>query len=610
MKRIPIWTCLILLTLSFSAPVQAGRLPDTGQTASYTDTFGEDSDYLINEPSYTKLSAAGDALPYTAAEWAMVQDNVTKLTWEVKTDDLSIHDRDNKAAWDLVAGLFISLLNTTGFGGHSDWRLPSIRELTSIVARNVSTAFVPAINGAFFPQTQNYYYWTSTTWVGDEDDAWAVFFSTGSFGYRPKAPSPSFDYYFRAVRGTWEGQQLVDNGDGTVTDMAAGLMWQQETPETPGLVSWEDALINCENLDLAGHSDWRLPNINELQSLADYGRDNPALSPLIGFPPTPPEGGQPEWRYWSSTTRTKSADSAWLVNFKHGYSDSQPKIDDPEENNDTFHVRAVRGGQNKQVGHLFVLTPNQASRWVIGRPVSITWETPPEITGNVKIMVSHDGGKTFDTTVADTTENDGSFEWQATGPDSVNCVLRIGPLDEPFQNLGTTQGLFTVRTNEAPTQPSSPTPADQASEQSLDVDLSWAPSTDPDEGDTVTYTVYFGTSAIPQSQAPVAEGHTTTTFDPGMLSCNGMYSWQIVAVDNHAATNPGPVWRFSTITVPGDVSGDCEVDLTDAILNFQVLSGLTPAQPVFAGGAVNGDGNNGPEEGAYILQVIAGLRPL
>jgi len=608
MKRIPIWTCFILLMLLLTAPVQAGRVPDTGQTTSYTDTFGEDSDYLINEPSYTKLSASGDALPYTAAEWAMVQDNVTKLTWEVKTDDLSIHDKDTVYNWADAQNIFISFLNASAFGGHSDWRLSSIRELTSIVARNVIAAFVPAINTAFFGDdapgcvscTRPYYYWTSTTRAGDHDDAWSVQFSSGVFGYQPKTV---YSYYVRAVRGVWEGQALVDNGDGTVTDMAAGLMWQQQTPETPGLMRWEDALIHCETLDLAGHSDWRLPNINELQSLVDYSRDNPTLTAPIGLPP----GSSPEWRYWSSTTRVKTENSAWLVDFQHGYSRSEDKIGS-EQSPSTFSVRAVRGGQNKQVGHLFILTPNQASRWVIGRPVPITWETPQEITGNVKILVSHDGGKTFDTTIAESTENDGSYEWQATGPDSVNCVLKIDPLDEPFQDKGTTQGLFTVWTNEAPSQPTSSTPADQASEQSLDVDLSWAPSTDPDEGDTVTYTVYFGTAAIPQSQPPVAEGHTTTTFDPGMLSCNGIYFWQIVAVDNHAAQNPGPVWRFSTTSVPGDVSGDCAVDLTDAILTFQVLSGLTPAQPVFAGGAVNGDGNNGPELGAYILQEIGGLR--
>jgi len=76
-------------------PQVTGRIPDTGQTTSYTDTFGEDSDYLINPPSYIKMDAQANYLPDSATSWAMVRDNVTGLIWEVKTDDGSIHDKDN-----------------------------------------------------------------------------------------------------------------------------------------------------------------------------------------------------------------------------------------------------------------------------------------------------------------------------------------------------------------------------------------------------------------------------------------------------------------------------------------------------------------------------------
>ena len=56
--------------------------PDTGQTNSYTDTFGEDSDYTINPPSYTKLGFNGVEFPVTATPatgWIMTKDNVTGL---------------------------------------------------------------------------------------------------------------------------------------------------------------------------------------------------------------------------------------------------------------------------------------------------------------------------------------------------------------------------------------------------------------------------------------------------------------------------------------------------------------------------------------------------
>ena len=83
----------IIFILLFSIGVPAGPVPDTGQTQSYTDTFGEDSDYLINPPSYTKLDANGNDLPNDATEWIMVRDNVTGLIWEVKTNDGSVHDK-------------------------------------------------------------------------------------------------------------------------------------------------------------------------------------------------------------------------------------------------------------------------------------------------------------------------------------------------------------------------------------------------------------------------------------------------------------------------------------------------------------------------------------
>ncbi|MFH0730031.1 MAG: hypothetical protein V2B19_27275 [Pseudomonadota bacterium] len=72
---------------------EVGKIPDTGQTISYTETFGEDSDYSVNPLSYTKLDANGNVLPDSASScWAMVKDNMTGLVWVNKTEDGSIHD--------------------------------------------------------------------------------------------------------------------------------------------------------------------------------------------------------------------------------------------------------------------------------------------------------------------------------------------------------------------------------------------------------------------------------------------------------------------------------------------------------------------------------------
>ena len=88
-------------------------IPDTGQTKCYDDFgneidpcpspgqpfYGQDGSYNINPQSYTKLDENANDLPDEATEWAMVRDNVTGLIWEVKTDDSSIHDRDNEYNW-------------------------------------------------------------------------------------------------------------------------------------------------------------------------------------------------------------------------------------------------------------------------------------------------------------------------------------------------------------------------------------------------------------------------------------------------------------------------------------------------------------------------------
>ncbi len=91
--------------------------------------------------------------------WAMVRDNITGLIWEVKTDDGSIHDKDNTYNRSDAQDVFIAGLNSGQFGGHSDWRLPTVKELVSIVNRG---SFNPAINTAYFPNTQPQYHWSST----------------------------------------------------------------------------------------------------------------------------------------------------------------------------------------------------------------------------------------------------------------------------------------------------------------------------------------------------------------------------------------------------------------------------------------------------------------
>jgi hypothetical protein len=84
----------------------------------------------------------------------------------------------------------------------------------------------------------------------------------------------------------FEIPRFQDNGDGTVTDLATGLMWIKDpsaiggvwgTPGNPSTMTWAEAIDACEELKYAGHSDWRLPNIKELESLIDYSKENPCI---------------------------------------------------------------------------------------------------------------------------------------------------------------------------------------------------------------------------------------------------------------------------------------------------------------------------------------------
>jgi parallel beta-helix repeat protein len=325
LKEVVVFSILTgILAISFCALAASvpNPIPDTGQTQSYTDTFGDDSDYTINPQSYTKLDATGNELPDSATSWSMVKDNVTGLIWEMKTDNGSIHDKDNTYTWSDAQSVFIADLNAANFGGFSDWRLPTIEELSFIINDG---KYEPAINTTYFRNTMSYDYWSSTTYAYDTGYAWCVYFYNGYVSINNKSSS----CYVRAVRGGQSGLlgDLVINGDSTVTDTSTGLMWQQQTA---GEMTWEDAIRYCEDLSLGGYNDWRLPNRNELQSLIDYTRYYPAIDTVV-FPDTM------SFCYWSSTTVASYTDLAWFVHFSGG------GVSDGEKWH-SHYVRAVRGG--------------------------------------------------------------------------------------------------------------------------------------------------------------------------------------------------------------------------------------------------------------------------
>ena len=136
--------------------------------------------------------------------------------------------------------------------------------------------------------------------------------------------------------------RFSDNGDGTVTDSATGLTWQQCAEGLSGAgcatgsaasLTWGQALQRGMDAEFAGFSDWRVPNKNELASLVEERCYNPAINTST-FPNTPSN-----W-FWPSSPYAYYPSNAWGVNFGYGYG-----YVGYDGNHHAYHVRLVRGGQ-------------------------------------------------------------------------------------------------------------------------------------------------------------------------------------------------------------------------------------------------------------------------
>ncbi len=409
-------------------------IPDTGQEKCYNDsteincgqTYGQDANYMINPRSYTKLDVEDN--------WIMVMDNQTGLMWEVKTDDGTIHDKDRKFSPNNVNTEFIDFLNTNRFGGYADWRLPTIHELMTIADHS---RYKPAIDTDYFPDTQSYFY------ISENKDSYEPNVFVWGFNYEDgktlKITKKDIAYYARAVRGD-KLPQAEFKGDGPITCITTGMMWEQ-----PGInqINWSDAIDHCENLSSDGFTDWRLPSMNELRTLADFSTYEPAIDPKFI--------NASIYSHWSSTTSKLVNSYACSVVFDFGYGLNVLK-------SEKRVARCVRGGQHKKTGNLYILTPTQGGNWGFELTQTITWETQ-NINDTVDISISYEGGRdgTF-LTIADAekTENDGEYIWQKVGDNApanlsrpfYNCMIKIEPTNNP--DKGTQQGLFTIDAYDSP----------------------------------------------------------------------------------------------------------------------------------------------------------------
>ena len=110
-------------------------------------------------------------------------------------------------------------------------------------------------------------------------------------------------------------ESYTDNKDGTVTDNLTGLMWQQTVPT--GTYTWSQAVAYCPTLNLAGHSDWRLPSRIELASIVDFGVTSGSATSGATINATYFSSTPANW-FWSSSPLAGSSSYAWFVFFNSG----------------------------------------------------------------------------------------------------------------------------------------------------------------------------------------------------------------------------------------------------------------------------------------------------
>jgi hypothetical protein len=319
---------------------QSFAVVDTGQAKCYDNRseiappkpgqpfYGQDAQFRIHPPSYA-LSADG----------LTVRDNNTGQTWQRSPDtdgDGSLTRRDKLTLSQAQA--LPAKLNAARFGGFNDWRLPSIKELYSLYdARGTdpsgpggtdTSKLTPFIDTKFFrfaygdtssgERVIDSQYASSTRYVGQSvrgfGKLFGVNFADGRIkGYDLFMPGGGAEktFFVLCVRGNpaYGKNEFHDNGDGTITDRATGLMWSQS--DSARGMNWREALAWAQNQNTAkflSHDDWRLPSVKELQSIVDYSRSpdtshSPAIDPLFKCTTITNEAHQADYPfYWSATT--------------------------------------------------------------------------------------------------------------------------------------------------------------------------------------------------------------------------------------------------------------------------------------------------------------------
>lgn len=327
------------ISASASDTINYQLLSDSGDSTCYDDNaalascpnegasyYGQDGNYTINAPSFTDNSNE------------TVTDNNTGLMWQQCPANYS----GNGCTTDDGTNLFtyadaVSYCDDLVLpaGGNSDWRLPTVSEVYRISNYGTNS---PSVDTTFFPNRNVIsQYWSITE--NPADTGFAYINYQGGDGYSGSNIKTVTAAVSCVRGGTTLTPTLTDNNDNTITDSATGLMWQKT--EGGQKLSWEIALSYCADLSIGNQSDWRLPNIKELESIADYTKTDPGIDTTY-FPDVPGSTGDSK-AYWSSTNYNGQGGSDNLAfDFEDKHSENYSK--DSGDFDDDGYARCVRGG--------------------------------------------------------------------------------------------------------------------------------------------------------------------------------------------------------------------------------------------------------------------------
>jgi len=318
---------------NFQGSTLSYNIVGTGVTVCYNNTT------TITCPTNTTDPFYGQNQGITPS----YQNNGNGTTTDLNTGLTWVKARGSKICWDSA---FI-LASQCNVGGYTDWRVPTIKELYSLINFNGksgvnSISCIPYIDTNYFgwktgdttvtgERVIDAQDWSATKYKGltmiADSTIFGVNFVDGRIkGYPQYKPGTGNTVkqtmYVRFVRGNtnYGINNFVDNADSTITDNSTGLMWAKN--DSRAGMNWQNALawVQIKNTtNYLGHNDWRLPNVKELQSILDYLRcknftNSAAINPIFNISSITDEGGNLNWPFfWSNTTHKDNMGGAYVA---------------------------------------------------------------------------------------------------------------------------------------------------------------------------------------------------------------------------------------------------------------------------------------------------------